>query len=262
MPLARKRWGQHFLKDKNVIAHIIQAIREDEDATLIEIGPGKGALTLPLLRKHGRLTVIEIDPRLCARLKKKCQGLGEMALHQGDVLKMDFSRFPASNITIIGNLPYNISTPLIFHLLQFANIRQILITLQQEVVDRICARANSPHYGRLSVMVKARCETEKLFNIPAAAFEPPPKVQSAVLRLLTTSALSRRIRCHADFAELVRLAFSHRRKMISNSLKHLISGEQLRELNISPQARAGELPLDAYIHLANTLTQSRANNTR
>jgi len=257
MSVIRKRFGQHFLVDENVIAQIIRAIGENEKRTTIEIGPGKGALTIPLLEKLGKLEVVEIDRDLSAELKKKCEKIGQMNVHQQDALNTDFSAFSSSKITVVGNLPYNISTPLIFHLLKFANIKQMLFMLQKEVVDRICAKANSSDYGRLSVMVQAQCSTEKLFEISPAAFEPAPKVDSAVIKLVTTAELSNKINSYDDFSELVRVAFSYRRKMISNSLKQLINSEQLYKLNISPKARPGELSVDDYIYLANTLTESR-----
>jgi len=257
MSVIRKRFGQHFLVDNEVIARIVRAIEPDKKRTLIEIGPGKGALTIPLLEKLGQLEVIEIDRALSAELKKKCEKTGALNLHRQDVLNADFSAFSSSEMTVVGNLPYNISTPLIFHLLKFENIKQMIFMLQKEVVDRICAKANSPNYGRLSVMVQAQCSTEKLFEISPDAFEPAPKVDSAVMRLVTMSELSNKINSYADFSELVRVAFSYRRKMISNSLKHLINGEQLHKLNIPPEARAGELTVDDYIYLANTLTDSR-----
>ena len=253
MPPVRKRFAQHFLIDKAVVEQIIRAINPRENERIVEIGPGKGALTLPLLAGVGRLDVVEIDRDLSAHLIEKCKNAGQLNLLQQDALQLDFAKFASPRIKVIGNLPYNISTPLIFHLLQFNHINQMIFMLQKEVADRICAKADTSDYGRLSIMVQAQCITEKLFEIKPAAFYPPPKVDSALLRLTATSKSTDKIKNYRQFSELVRIAFCSRRKQVSNGLKTLTDANQLEELNIPPSARPAELSVTDYINLANAL---------
>jgi 16S rRNA (adenine1518-N6/adenine1519-N6)-dimethyltransferase len=250
----RKRFGQNFLHDKGIIDHIIQAFDPDPNLGIVEIGPGKGALTIPLLKRSGRLNVVEIDTDLAQLLADNCENAGDLHLHIGDALKFDFSQIGPAPIQVIGNLPYNISTPLLFHLLkQLSNIKIMVLMLQKEVVDRICAKDNEADYGRLSVMIQSQCQVEKLFTVPAGAFSPPPKVTSAVVKLLprTTQALS--IKDPLLFEQIVRQAFGQRRKTLRNALKGMVDEECLRALSIAPTSRAENLSVNDYVNIANSL---------
>ena len=253
MPPVRRRFGQHFLRDAATVDRIIRAIDPRPGEGIVEIGPGKGALTLPLLRRTGELDVVEVDRDLAAELVERCRDAGRLNLVRQDVLKVDFSEFAPAPLKVVGNLPYNISTPLLFHLLGFRQVGHMLFMLQKEVVDRICAGAGAPDYGRLSVMVQARCRAEKLFDVGPDAFTPRPAVDSAVVRLAVLPEAAGRIRDFNLFSELVRTAFSARRKKISNGLKPWFDAAQLEELNISPSARPADLSVADYINLSNSL---------
>ena len=250
MAPVRRRFGQHFLKDTAIVDRIIRAIDARPGERIVEIGPGRGALTIPLLRAAGELDVVEVDRDLAAQLVERCEGIGRLNLVRRDVLAVDFAGFGPAPLKVVGNLPYNISTPLLFHLLGFNQVGRMLFMLQKEVVDRICAAAGTPEYGRLSVMVQARCRTEKLFDVGPAAFSPRPAVDSAVVRLTAMPGLHGRIRDFNLFTELVRAAFSARRKKVSNGLKPWFSAGQLEELNIPPGARPAELSVEDYIRLS------------
>jgi 16S rRNA (adenine1518-N6/adenine1519-N6)-dimethyltransferase len=201
----RKRFGQHFLHDPRVLAHIIQEINPAKEDFFVEIGPGEGVLTYRLIDKVGKLEVIEIDRDLAARLEK-------VKVHQVDALEFDYSVFP-KGVRLVGNLPYNISTPLLFHLARFADrVRDMHFMLQLEVVERMVAKPSTPQYGRLSVALQARFAMKKLFNVGSGAFRPPPKVESAVVRL---EPLSEPLQVNED---LLRRAFSARRKTLRNAL--------------------------------------------
>ena len=250
----RRRFGQHFLVDETVVERIIRAIDPRPGERIVEIGPGKGALTIPLLSSIGRLDVVEVDRDLAADLEQRCRNAGSLNLVREDALRLDFTRFPAERLKVVGNLPYNISTPLLFHLLQFDRISVMVFMLQKEVVDRLCARADSPEYGRLSVMVQARCRTERLFEVGPDAFRPRPKVDSAMVRLSVMPGATDRIRNFDLFTDLVRAAFSSRRKKISNGLKPWFAATQLEQLDIPPSARPAELSVTDYITLSNSLT--------
>ena len=252
MPPVRRRFGQHFLKDAAVIERIIRAIDPRFGERIVEIGPGKGALTIPLLQSAGELDVVEIDRELAAELVERCEGIGRLNLVRQDALKVDFAEFAPARLKVVGNLPYNVSTPLLFHLLGFNHIAVMVFMLQKEVVDRLCAGAATPEYGRLSVMVQARCRPEKLFDVGPAAFSPRPAVDSAVVRLTAAPDAAARIRDFNLFTELVRTAFSARRKKISNGLKPWFNAAQLEELKISPSARPAELSVEDYIRLSNS----------
>src|SRR3954468_6098779 len=208
----RKRFGQHFLHDPRVLARIVDAVAPRPEDFLVEIGPGEGALTRPLLARAGKLEVIELDRDLAERLRT----LAGVTVHEGDALEFDFARFPAG-LRIVGNLPYNISTPLLFHLARFAErVRDMHFMLQLEVVERMVARHSTAAYGRLSVALQARFRMEKLFNVSKGAFRPPPKVESAVVRmepLASPPALE-----GTRFDDLLRGAFSSRRKQLRNAL--------------------------------------------
>ena len=165
MPPARKRFGQHFLVDQTIVERIVRAIDPQPGERIVEIGPGKGALTIPLLSSIGQLDVVEVDRDLAADLVERCRDIGRLNLLRGDALKMDFAEFSPTRLKVVGNLPYNISTPLLFHLLRFDHVTVMVFMLQKEVVDRLCAYPGTPEYGRLSVMVQARCHAERLFDV-------------------------------------------------------------------------------------------------
>jgi 16S rRNA (adenine1518-N6/adenine1519-N6)-dimethyltransferase len=251
---ARKRFGQNFLHDKNIIAQIVSVFEADSALSIVEIGPGKGALTMPLLRASGHLHVIEIDTDLAALLEEKCASLGHLELHIGDALKFDYSKIEPGPLQIIGNLPYNISTPLLFHLLDYlSNIKFMVLMLQKEVVDRICASEDEREYGRLSVMIQSRCDVENLFSVPPGAFTPAPKVTSAVVKISPKKSISPDIKNFVLFEKIVRQAFSQRRKTLRNALRDLVQVSCLETLSISATARPGNLSVNDYINIANHL---------
>jgi 16S rRNA (adenine1518-N6/adenine1519-N6)-dimethyltransferase len=248
--IPRKRFGQNFLVDRGVLQAIVAAIDPQPDDTLVEIGPGLGALTEPLLERLGRLHVVEIDRDLIARLQRRFPPEA-LRVHAGDALAFDFGQL-GPNLRVAGNLPYNISTPLLFHLSAFADqIRDMHCMLQKEVVERMVALPGSAAYGRLSVMLQYRFHLEKLFDVPPECFHPSPKVRSAVVRLRPRPA-TERAACDAALLEsIVAAAFSQRRKMLRNTLKALFTEEELAALHIAPENRAEDIPLAGFIALAN-----------
>lgn len=251
---ARKRFGQHFLHDTNVIDSIVNHVEFNPEQTLIEIGPGTGALTIPLLARARQLHVIEIDTDLAGLLETRLGGDGKLVIHREDVLKFEFcSRF-SGKLTIIGNLPYNISTPIMFHLLdQSACIDQMIFMLQKEVADRICAEPDTSEYGRLSIMVQSVCRVQWLLDVSADSFRPPPKVESAVIKLYPDNSTAHPIENRQLFNDLVRTAFSKRRKTIRNALKTIVPEQILSDVGISPSARPEVIPVQLYIDLANAV---------
>ncbi len=257
MTQARKRFGQNFLHDGQVIADIIASFAPRENDECIEIGPGLGALTIPLLKKIKYLQAVEIDRDLIPLLLQSSKNIGHLIIHQGDVLSFDFHPLVKNNkkLRIIGNLPYNISTPLIFHLLtQLDIIEDMVFMLQQEVVDRMAAPPNNKQYGRLSVMVQYHCQVESLFVIPPSAFTPQPKVYSKLVHLIPHLQKPFIAKDEKLFADIVREAFGQRRKTIRNSLKDLVSDDIFKQLNISPLSRAENLSVADYVNLSNQLT--------
>lgn len=253
----RKRFGQHFLKDDFVINQIVQAITPLTEDNLVEIGPGLGALTTQLLPLVKKLNVVELDRDVIPTLISKCEHLGELIVHQTDALKFNFAELVTNNkkLRIVGNLPYNISTPLLFHLLEQADVIQdMFFMLQKEVVDRICATSSEDDYGRLSVMMQYFCQTVALFPVGPEAFNPPPKVDSAVIRLIPYTTLPYVANNTTLFATIVREAFNHRRKTLRNCLKNFISAEKLTELGIEPTRRPEELTVEDYVRIANALS--------
>jgi 16S rRNA (adenine1518-N6/adenine1519-N6)-dimethyltransferase len=249
----RKRFGQHFLHDPAVIDRIIRAIDPQPGDTIIEIGPGQGAITLPLLKKHGTLEAVELDRDLVPMLREKAAGYGELLVHQADALKFDFSQRAQADrkLKIVGNLPYNVSTPLLFHLLkQIDCISVMYFMLQKEVVDRMAAEPGSKRYGRLTVMLAAAVKVEKLFNIGAGAFKPPPAVESAFCSLTPWPQPPFEIADHKRFAQLVTQAFSARRKTLRNALKGMVSTEQISELGVDPGLRPENLTPAQFAALA------------
>lgn len=248
----RKRFGQHFLNDANIIQHIIMAIAPQADEHIVEIGPGLGALTFPLLEQDIALTAIELDRDVVAHLQKDPRA-SALNLIQADALKFDFATLPKP-LRLVGNLPYNISTPLLFHLLQYCDrITDMYFMLQKEVAERLAADVNTPAYSRLSIMAQYYCDAEILFPVPPDAFDPPPKVDSAIIRLTPHTTLPHPASDFSRFADVVRTAFNQRRKTLRNSLKTHISAEQLEQLGINPQQRPAELSLADYVCISNSL---------
>ena len=249
----KKNLGQHFLTDCGIIEHIVHAVDPRPGDNLVEIGPGQGAITFPLLKKHGRLTVIEFDRDLITPLSEAAHGIGELTIVHKDVLQVDFDKLAGEGrIRLVGNLPYNISTPILFHVLEHClHVRDMHFMLQKEVVDRMAAGPGSKVYGRLSVMLQAYCQVTSLFVVPPGAFRPPPKVDSAVVRLVPRDPASININDHARFAEVVKAAFGQRRKTLRNALNNVVSAEQFVAAGVRPDARAEQLDVAEFIALAN-----------
>jgi 16S rRNA (adenine1518-N6/adenine1519-N6)-dimethyltransferase len=245
----RKRFSQNFLVDQTVIADIVAAISPQRDDTMVEIGPGLGALTRPLAAAIQRLHVIEIDRDIVARLRSAFSP-ERVIIHEGDALEFDFAAIGRS-LRVVGNLPYHISTPLLFHLADgAAALRDIHVMLQKEVVARMVARPNSSDYGRLSVMLQYRFEMEKLIDVPPDAFRPPPKVDSAVVRLLPLPATALRAKDERLFADTVAAAFSQRRKTLRNTLGHIVKPDELDTLSVDSQRRAQTLSVEEFVRIA------------
>ncbi|MFA7267773.1 MAG: 16S rRNA (adenine(1518)-N(6)/adenine(1519)-N(6))-dimethyltransferase RsmA [Sterolibacterium sp.] len=253
--VARKRFGQNFLVSPGVVAQIVSAIAPQPGDNLVEIGPGLGALTVPLLDRLERLHVVEIDRDLIARLRERFMP-ERLIIHEGDALKFDFASLAtgAKGLRIIGNLPYNISTPLLFHLAGYADqVRDMHFMLQKEVVDRMVSAPGGPEYGRLSVMLQYRYAMERLFLVPPDAFDPAPKVSSAIVRMTPLPASALAANDSALFARVVTAAFGQRRKMLRNTLRELIGTTELAALGIQPTARAEELGVADYVRISNAL---------
>lgn len=256
----RKRLGQHFLHDPRVIDRIVAAIAPEPDTLIVEIGPGRGALTVPLLERARTLHVVEIDPALADSLAARCAGIGDLRIHVGDALQFDFCGLGMDRLKVAGNLPYSVSTPLLFHLLAHARcVSEMIFMLQQEVVDRICAAAGTRDYGRLSVMIQARCEVRELFSVGRGAFSPPPQVDSAVVRMIPTDDFVKTLRDERLFDQVVKLAFGQRRKKLRNALKELrpLPDELLPEVGIDANARAEELTVEQFGLIANRLADEK-----
>lgn len=250
--LARKRFGQHFLVDRHYIERIVAALDPQPDDNIVEIGPGLGALTGPLLEGLKRLTVIEIDRDLAARLAAE-HPAERLTLHIADALAFDFGSLGA-DLRIIGNLPYNISSPLLFHLARHdACLRDVTVMLQKEVVERMAAEPATKEYGRLSVMLQVRFRIERLFMVPAGAFRPAPKVESAVVRLTPLLEARPSLVDEALFARLVAAAFGQRRKTLRNALRTLAGEAELEHAGIAPGARGETLAVVDFVRLANAL---------
>lgn len=245
----RKRFGQNFLEDSSVIRHILDVIHPHQTDNILEIGPGLGALTRPLLQRLNALTAIEIDTDLQHHLAHMPESKNKLTLIQADALTVDLTPF-GNRLRVIGNLPYNISTPLLFHVLDhISQIEDMHFMLQEEVVKRLAAPPNCKAYGRLSVMVQAHCHVETLFSVPPTAFNPAPKVQSAIVRL-TPHTLQPKPELIKALKPLLLQAFSTRRKTIGNTLKPLFSTHQLTELGIDPMRRPETLNVQEFLNLA------------
>ncbi len=258
---ARKRFGQNFLHDQEIIHNIVAAINPQEDDFLIEIGPGLGALTEPVADQVDKLTVVELDRDLAERLRHHPFLNQKLTVIEQDALNFNFrDYFESLNLTeqngirVFGNLPYNISTPLIFHLLTFHDLIQDMhFMLQKEVVKRLCAAPNSKAYGRLTVMAQYYCQVMPVLEVPPTAFKPAPKVDSAVIRLVPYTELPYPAKDVSFLNRVVTQAFNQRRKTLRNSLSQLFTAEQLEELGMDLQARAENLSLKDYVSLANYL---------
>lgn len=251
---ARKRFGQNFLNDPGVISRIVRSIAPSPEDRLVEIGPGQGALTLPLLEQCPSLTVIELDRDLVARLELLKADFPDLEIHQGDALKFDFARLTSEpdSLRVVGNLPYNISTPLIFHLLDYANlIHDMHFMLQKEVVERLAASPGNKDYGRLSVMVQYFCQADPLFTVPPECFRPRPKVDSAIVRLTPYPEPPHRAKDFATFKRLVSTCFQYRRKTLRNSLRKLLPAEAIEDLKMDVTIRPDHLSVEDFVALAN-----------
>ncbi len=258
LPRPRKRLGQHFLTDRHYIARIVSAINPQQSDNLVEIGPGAGAITEPLIAALGHLHVIEVDRELAPALAQRFSS-DQLTVHQCDVLEFDFATLPAP-LRVVGNLPYNISTPILFHVAQFAErIRDCTFMLQREVVERMVAAPSTPAYGRLSVMLQYRFAMEKMFNVPPGAFYPPPKVDSAIVRLTPFAAQRLRARDENLFAQIVLAAFSQRRKTLRNTLKSYLTADAWAALGIDSQQRAENLLATHFIAIADHVSRRTAD---
>jgi 16S rRNA (adenine1518-N6/adenine1519-N6)-dimethyltransferase len=252
---ARKRFGQHFLVDSNIIAGIVDAIAPRPSDTLVEIGPGRAALTDSLQRSGAKLHTVEFDRDLVVSLRRRFSEADNVTVHEADALRFDFASI-GDRLRIVGNLPYNISTPLLFHLVETLDcIEDMHFMLQKEVVDRMAAAPGGKRFGRLTVMLQACCAVESLFDVPPSAFSPPPKVQSSVVRLLPLADRAASVRDRQGLARMVACAFSKRRKTLRNALADEVTVEQLEAVGIDPGARAETVPVDSWIALSNSLAQ-------
>ena len=254
----RKRFGQHVLHDRNVIRRIVEAIDPKPGERFVEVGPGRGALTVPLLEAGVHLDVVEIDRDLAGELERGLAG-SRLVVHRADALRFDFGALgaPPGALRFASNLPYNISTPLLFHLLaQPLVFRDLHVMLQKEVVERMVATPGTADYGRLTVALAARCRVVRLFTVRPGAFTPPPKVDSAVARLVPDPGLAARIADERAFDRLLTRAFSMRRKRLGNALKGLLTDDDIRACGIDPGVRPGEVPPDSYIELARRASQN------
>ncbi|MEO8331889.1 MAG: 16S rRNA (adenine(1518)-N(6)/adenine(1519)-N(6))-dimethyltransferase RsmA [Gallionella sp.] len=256
MHKAKKKFGQNFLVDQQIIAAIVSAIRPVATDNMVEIGPGLGALTRPLLKRLNYLHVVEIDRDIIARLEHEflqSDADRKLTIHAGDALEFDFAALPAP-LRIVGNLPYNISSPLLFHFSEYADrIIDMHFMLQNEVVERMVAQPSTPEYGRLSVMLQYRFHMEKLLDVPPESFRPAPKVDSAIVRMIPLHKREILVSNEKLFAEIVRAAFGQRRKTLRNTLRNYLNEEDFASLGINPQKRAENLAVAEFSQLANYL---------
>ncbi|HWI23513.1 MAG TPA: 16S rRNA (adenine(1518)-N(6)/adenine(1519)-N(6))-dimethyltransferase RsmA [Lysobacter sp.] len=252
---AKKHLGQHFLHERGIIEKIVLAVNPQPGDRLVEIGPGQGAITFPLLDRHHALTVIEFDRDLIAPLTAAARAHGELTVIHRDVLEVDFTALAAEHvgqIRLVGNLPYNLSSPILFHALDHAAaIRDMHFMLQKEVVDRMAAAPGSKVYGRLSVMLQAYCAVTPLFKVPPGAFRPPPKVDSAVVRLVPRAPETIGVADPRRFAQVVRAAFGQRRKTLRNALNGVADSALIEAAGLRPDARAEQVDVAGFVRLAN-----------
>jgi 16S rRNA (adenine1518-N6/adenine1519-N6)-dimethyltransferase len=257
--IPRKRFGQHFLRDQAIIQRIVSVLNITAQDHFVEIGPGLGALTIPVLKKLNHLEVIELDRNVIPELKKRAEGLGELTIYAEDALSFDLSQLKKDDrlLQLFGNLPYNISTPLLFHFLKYTAITaHITVMLQKEVAHRLTAAANTSDYGRLSVMMQYYCQTELLFNVAADAFYPPPKVASSIVRLTPYRLYPYQAKDERLFAEIVKQAFGQRRKTLHNSLKNRINDEIWNNTGISSRLRAENLHVKDFVAISNAISDA------
>lgn len=256
---ARKRFGQHFLVDPGVIDAIVRAIAPQTDDIVVEIGPGPGAITAPLARRCGHLHAIELDRDLAANLRTQYDATPQVTIHQADALSFNVAGLGTS-LRIVGNLPYNISTPLLFHLVaQRKSIADMHFMLQKEVVDRMAASPGSKAYGRLTIVLGVYFEIDALFDVDRLAFDPPPAVTSAVVRLRPLPAGRVQLRPQAPLSRIVATAFSQRRKTLRNALKTVASDGHLESLGIDPGLRPENISIADWVALANSLATDTDN---
>ena len=251
----RKRFGQHFLSDPGVIDAIVQAIDPNPGDTVVEIGPGHGAITGPLAKRAGHLHCVELDRDLAAALRRRFGDRDNVTIHEADALKFDFCAL-GDSLRIVGNLPYNISTPLLFHLIDSRGcISDMYFMLQKEVVERMAAGPGSKAYGRLGIMLGCHLSVEALFDVGPQCFDPPPAVMSAVVRLAPLGNSQPAIDDEKLLGRLVATAFSQRRKTLRNALKTMLDDAELRSLGIDPGKRPESIPISAYVALANYISR-------
>ncbi|HKM14955.1 MAG TPA: 16S rRNA (adenine(1518)-N(6)/adenine(1519)-N(6))-dimethyltransferase RsmA [Marinospirillum sp.] len=252
--VARKRFGQNFLQDTGMIRKIVRSIAPSGKDHMVEIGPGMGAITELLLEENSKLDVIELDRDLIPMLRVKFFNYPDFTIHEADALKFDFAalRKTDEKLRVVGNLPYNISTPLIFHLLSFQGlIHDMHFMLQKEVVERLAAKPGTGQWGRLSVMAQYFCDVESLFLVPPECFTPRPKVESAIVRMTPKQQPTQQALNEKVLGDTLRLAFAQRRKTLRNNMKGQVSGEQLEALDLDPQRRPETLSLAEFVKLAN-----------
>lgn len=256
---ARRRFGQNFLQDPNILCRMVESIDPRPGQCCIEIGPGFGALTRPLLQRLGSLVAIELDRDLIDPLRRRCEGEGRLEIIQGDALRLDLADFRrgSEKLRVIGNLPYNIATPLLFHLTGFAeHLQDAHFLLQKEVAARMAAEPGQASYGRLSVMTQYRCRVMPLFDVPPGAFRPVPKVTSTWVRLIPLRRPAGWTRDDEPrLAELVARAFAQRRKTLRNALRGMVSEHEFKAAGIEPSARAEMIDLDRYLRLAEAVAK-------
>jgi len=256
---ARKRFGQHFLVAENVISEIASAVAAASDDTIVEIGPGQGALTVPLVASGAEVHAIEFDRDLAPRLRERFADRSNIEIHEADALSFDYASL-GSDLRIVGNLPYNISTPLLFALIGYrAHVRDLYLMLQKEVVDRMTAVPGTKSYGRLTIMLGCYLQAQPLFDVPPDSFAPPPKVMSTVVALRPLPEGSYDVQDHAALSTLVAQAFSKRRKTIRNALSGIATIEQLTLADINPQDRPEQIGIGNWVALANLLGSSAAD---
>lgn len=250
--IAKKRFGQNFLTDQSIINSLVEAISPKADDLMVEIGPGLGALTKPLLRKLDLLHVVEVDRDIISWMQNE-YSKNSIQIHNADALKFDFSSL-GEHIRVVGNLPYNISTPILFHLLDnVSHITDMHFMLQKEVVERMVAEPSTPAYGRLSVMLQYSLQMEYLFTVPPEAFDPAPKVESAFVRCVPHASLPHVAKDTALFAKVVLAAFSQRRKTLRNTLKGLLDDDAFSTLNLDSKLRAENLHVADFVAISNYL---------
>jgi 16S rRNA (adenine1518-N6/adenine1519-N6)-dimethyltransferase len=258
-PAPRKRFGQHFLESAEIVQNIVGAIAARAGDIVVEIGPGRGAITGPLAGSGATLHAIEFDRDLVPWLRQRYRSLGNVFIHEADALSFDYASL-GNKLRIVGNLPYNISTPLLFRMTEYASaigdprdLRDLHFMLQKEVVDRITALPGTGEYGRLTIMLGCRLHAEQLFDVPASAFRPPPRVTSSFIRLWPRQPDEMAIADPKLMSRIVAQAFSQRRKTLRNALKGTATSEDLDTVHIDPGARAEEVPVTAWVALANHL---------